>query len=254
MKECIGCKYLRWDIRNARPVCMAQDAKPLEYAWVFENWEPVPNDTCPGYVYGKVVGEIRYAQEADKLQELEAGIKELESTWKQISEPDPDISGLSTWEISSLLHLLWVDEERLTDAYLCSQFAAELKSKGLIRLTRCGHYALTDTGRTLANHIIANMRRKAPEPPADVWSQPVIDMAWQQCAGLCAAMGRRLETIQHETYKYEWRLHGKEDHRAHGSSVNGEVAAHLAVRYCAKCEDRYDSVTDRVRLTGLEVK
>ena len=109
----------------------------------------------------------------------------------------------------------------------------------------------SDRRRLLAEN--AELRQDAAENAADVWSEPVIDMTWQQCADLCAAMGRMLETIQHEAYKYEWRLHdGREDHRAHGSAVNGEVAAHLAVRYCAQCEDRYNSATDRVRLTGLE--
>ena len=96
------------------------------------------------------------------------------------AEPDPDIPYLPTWAISSLLHLLWIDDENLPDAYLHRQVAAELKSKGLIRLTRYEHYALTPTGRALAKRFLANMRRKPPEPePIGYSLRALLGLAWE---------------------------------------------------------------------------
>jgi len=150
----------------------------------------------------------------------------------------PDARGLC----SALADALGVELHPAGTAAKLQELAKERDEAEVVR---------SDRRRLLAEN--AELRQDAAENAADVWSEPVIDMTWQQCADLCAAMGRMLETIQHEAYKYEWRLHdGREDHRAHGSAVNGEVAAHLAVRYCAQCEDRYNSATDRVRLTGLE--
>ena len=243
------------------------------------------------------------------------------------AEPDPDIPYLPTWAISSLLHLLWIDDENLPDAYLHRQVAAELKSKGLIRLTRYEHYALTPTGRALAKRFLANMRRKPPEPepigyslrallglaweyvhdaragssfldaaraegllvgtygerkptdlgrktwtdflrrlglpgdgskpepPAEVWSEPIAQMGLLRCEEISRMLGYGdPQTLPTDASGIGWEgsctLNG-EPLKGQWQAYRGK-AAQAIVRDCANNQDRYDAATDRVRLTGLE--